>query len=66
MSDNMAVAKRAIIKFYRDTNGSFRDFNGNLYSSGGIKAMKRRLASLKGNLLRIRLACVKFANISRG
>jgi hypothetical protein len=48
MSDNMAVAKRAIIKFYRDTNGSFRDFNGNLYSSGGIKAMKRRLASLKG------------------
>ena len=48
MSDNMAVAKRAIIRFYRDTNSSFRDFNGNLYSSGGIKAMKRRLTEIKG------------------
>jgi hypothetical protein len=48
MSDNMAVAKRAIISFYRETNSSFRDFNGNLYGSGGIKAMKRRLSELKG------------------
>jgi hypothetical protein len=48
MSDNMAVAKRAIIRFYRDTSSSFRDFNGNLYSSGGIKAMKRRLTQIKG------------------
>ena len=48
MSDKMAVAKRAIIKFYRETNGSFHDFNGNLYSSGGIKAMKRRLTQIKG------------------
>ena len=48
MSDNMAVAKRAIIRFYRETSSSFRDFNGNLYSSGGIKAMKRRLTQIKG------------------
>lgn len=48
MSDNMAVAKKKIIKFYRDTTYSFSDFNGNLYSSGGIRAMKRRLAQLKG------------------
>jgi hypothetical protein len=48
MSDNKAVAKRAIISFYRDTNSSFRDFNNNLYSSGGIKAMKRRLTEIKG------------------
>ena len=48
MSDNMAVAKRAIIRFYRETGSSFRDFNGNLYSSGGIKAMKRRLTQIKG------------------
>jgi hypothetical protein len=48
MSDNMAAAKRAIIRFYRETNSSFRDFNGNLYGSGGIKAMKRRLSELKG------------------
>jgi hypothetical protein len=48
MSDNRAVAKRSLIRFYRDTNNDFRDLNGNRYGSGGIKAMKRRLASLKG------------------
>jgi hypothetical protein len=48
MSDNKAVAKRGLIRFYRDTNNDFRDLNGNRYGSGGIKAMKRRLASLKG------------------
>lgn len=49
-SDNMAVFKRSVIRFYRETTSSFRDFNGNLYSTGGIKAMKRRLAGLKGQL----------------
>jgi hypothetical protein len=48
MSDNKAVAKRGLTRFYRDTNNDFRDLNGNRYGSGGIKAMKRRLAGLKG------------------
>jgi hypothetical protein len=48
MSDNKSVAKRSLTRFYRDTNNDFRDLNGNRYGSGGIKAMKRRLAGLKG------------------
>jgi hypothetical protein len=47
MGDNRAKAKKTLIRFYRDTNGSFTAF-GNRYGSGGIKAMKRRLAQLKG------------------
>jgi hypothetical protein len=47
MSDNMAKAKKALIQFYRNTNSPFTAF-GNRYGSGGIKAMKRRLAQLKG------------------
>ena len=50
MSDDISVAKKALIRFYRDTSSSFRDLNGNLYSSGGIKAMKRRLTQIKGRL----------------
>ena len=49
MSDNIARAKRALIQFYRNTSSPFTAF-GNRYGSGGIKAMKRRLASLKGQL----------------
>jgi hypothetical protein len=48
MSDDISVAKKALISFYRNTNSSFRDLNGNLYSTGGIKAMKRRLTEIKG------------------
>jgi hypothetical protein len=47
MSNNMAKAKKALIQFYRNTNSPFTAF-GNRYGSGGIKAMKRRLARLKG------------------
>jgi hypothetical protein len=47
ISNDIAKSKKALIRFYRDTNGSFTAF-GNRYGSGGIKAMKRRLASLKG------------------
>jgi hypothetical protein len=47
ISNDIAKSKKALIRFYRDTNGSFTAF-GNRYGSGGIKAMKRRLAQLKG------------------
>ena len=47
LSDNTARAKKALIVFYRNTNSPFNAF-GNRYGSGGIKAMKRRLAGLKG------------------
>lgn len=49
IGDNIARSKKALIRFYRDTNSSFTAF-GNRYGSGGIKAMKRRLAGLKGQL----------------
>ena len=49
IGDNIARSKKALIKFYRDTSSSFTAF-GNRYGSGGIKAMKRRLAGLKGQL----------------
>ena len=47
ISNDIAKSKKALIRFYRDTNNPFTAF-GNRYGSGGIKAMKRRLASLKG------------------
>jgi hypothetical protein len=47
ISDNTARSKKALIVFYRNTNSPFTAF-GNRYGSGGIKAMKRRLAGLKG------------------
>jgi hypothetical protein len=47
MSNNKAKAKKALIQFYRNTNSPFTAL-GNRYGSGGIKAMKRRLAQLKG------------------
>jgi hypothetical protein len=49
MSKNMGQAKKALIQFYRNTSSPFTAF-GNSYGSGGIKAMKRRLAGLKGQL----------------
>jgi hypothetical protein len=49
LSDNIARAKKALIQFYRNTSSPFTAF-GNRYGSGGIKAMKRRLAGLKGQL----------------
>ena len=49
IGDNIARSKKALIKYYRDTSSSFTAF-GNRYGSGGIKAMKRRLAGLKGQL----------------
>ena len=49
MSNNIAKAKKALIQFYRNTSSPFTAF-GNRYGSGGIKAMKRRLAGLKGQL----------------
>jgi hypothetical protein len=48
MSKN-SQAKKALIQFYRNTSSPFTAF-GNSYGSGGIKAMKRRLAGLKGQL----------------
>jgi hypothetical protein len=49
MGDNKASRKKALIRFYRDTTAmTFTMLNGNRYGSGGIKAMKRRLAQLKG------------------
>ena len=47
ISNNIASSKKALIVFYRNTNSPFTAF-GNRYGSGGIKAMKRRLAGLKG------------------
>jgi hypothetical protein len=47
MGDNKAKAKKTLIRIYRDTRSPFTAF-GNRYGSGGIKAMKRRLAGLKG------------------
>lgn len=47
MSDTTARSKKALITFYRNTDSAFGAF-GNRYASGGIKAMKRRLAQLKG------------------
>jgi hypothetical protein len=49
MGDSKAKAKKALIQFYRNTSSPFTAF-GNSYGSGGIKAMKRRLAGLKGQL----------------
>jgi hypothetical protein len=49
MSDKICQAKKALIQFYRNTSSPFTAF-GNSYGSGGIKAMKRRLAGLKGQL----------------
>jgi hypothetical protein len=47
MSSNIAKSKKALISFYRTTSSPFTAL-GNRYGSGGIKAMKRRLAQLKG------------------
>jgi hypothetical protein len=47
---NASVAERRsiAIRLIRDSTAPFTGLDGNIYGSGGIKSMKRRLARLKG------------------
>ena len=49
ISKEMQRVKKTLIRLYRNNSSPFTAF-GNRYGSGGIKAMKRRLAGLKGQL----------------
>jgi hypothetical protein len=51
MTGDIASRKEALISFYRNTSSPFTnrgETDNNRYGSGGIKAMERRLAQLKG------------------
>jgi hypothetical protein len=51
ISGNIATRTAALISFYRNTSSPFTNrgqTDNNRYGSGGIKAMERRLAQLKG------------------
>ncbi len=48
LNENVAGRRGIAIKLIRDSTGPFTGLDGNRYGSGGIKAMKRRLAGLKG------------------
>jgi transcription elongation GreA/GreB family factor len=47
-SDNVSRSRSGYTNFLRYANFPFTGFDGNRYGSGGIRAMKRRLAQLKG------------------
>ena len=49
ISKEIQRVKKTLIRLYRNDSNPFTAF-GNRYGSGGIKAMKRRLAGLKGQL----------------
>jgi len=48
LSDNIAARRKAYSQFLRRTTGSFVGLDGNRYGTGGIVAIKRRIADLKG------------------
>jgi hypothetical protein len=48
LSDNVSRLRSRYVKSLRYENSPFTGFDGNRYGSGGIRAMKRRLAQLKG------------------
>ena len=48
LSDNVSRLRSRYTKSLRYANSPFTGFDGNRYGSGGIRAMKRRLAQLKG------------------
>lgn len=48
LSDDMAARRKAYSRFLRRTTGPFVGLDGNRYGSGGIVAIKDRLAEIKG------------------
>ena len=48
LSDDVAAQRKAYSRFLRETDGEFVGYDGNRYGSGGILAIKDRLADLKG------------------
>jgi hypothetical protein len=48
LTANVGERRSIAIRVIRDSTGAFTGIDGNRYDSGGIKAMKRRLARLKG------------------
>jgi transcription elongation GreA/GreB family factor len=48
LSDNVSRLRSRYTKSLRYADSPFTGFDGNRYGSGGIRAMKRRLAQLKG------------------
>jgi hypothetical protein len=48
LTANVGERRSIAIRVIRDSTGAFTGIDGNRYGSGGIKAMKRRLARLKG------------------
>jgi len=48
LSGNISRQRSAYVRFLRNANFSFRGLDGNRYGTGGIRAMKRRLAQIKG------------------
>jgi hypothetical protein len=48
LSDNVSSLRSRYVKSLRYADSPFTGFDGNRYGSGGIRAMKRRLAQLKG------------------
>jgi hypothetical protein len=45
---DISEQRSAYVRFLRNANFAFRGFDGNRYGSGGIRAMKRRLAQIQG------------------
>jgi hypothetical protein len=48
LSGDISKQRSAYVRFLRNANFAFIGFDGNRYGSGGIRAMKRRLAQIKG------------------
>jgi hypothetical protein len=48
LNGNLSEQRTAYVRFLRNANFAFIGFDGNRYGSGGIRAMKRRLAQIKG------------------
>jgi hypothetical protein len=48
LSGDISRQRSAYVRFLRNANFAFRGFDGNRYGSGGIRAMKRRLAQIQG------------------
>jgi hypothetical protein len=48
LSGDISRQRSAYVRFLRNANFAFIGFDGNRYGSGGIRAMKRRLAQIQG------------------
>jgi hypothetical protein len=48
LSGDISRQRSAYVRFLRNANFAFRGLDGNRYGSGGIRAMKRRLAQIQG------------------